>query len=94
MKSLKMTSVKLSVVALTALVVSACTTTVKPTYVSPTQYQAMNCLQLTTEFNRIQQYINNGVQPAKRTGVGVGTRCWWWLGQRWLGVGGLVQVFL
>lgn len=77
MKSLKMTSVKLSVVALTVLVVSACTTTVKPTYVSPTQYQAMNCLQLTTEFNRIQQYINNGVQPAKRTGVGVG-----------LGVGG------
>ncbi|NUG82043.1 hypothetical protein HUN33_18685, partial [Acinetobacter bereziniae] len=70
MKSLKMTSAKLTVVALTTVLLSACATTVKPTYVSPTQYQSMNCMQLATEFNRIQQYINNGVQPAKRTGVG------------------------
>ena len=54
------------------LLLSACATTVKPTYVSPTQYQAMNCAQLAGEFDRIQQYINNGVQPAKRTGMGVG----------------------
>ena len=63
---------KLSAIAVTAILATACATTVKPTYVSPTQYQAMNCAQLTGEFDRIQQYINNGVQPAKRTGVGVG----------------------
>ena len=54
------------------LLLSACATTVKPTYVSPTQYQALNCQQLQSEYNRIQQYVDNGVQPAKRTGVGVG----------------------
>lgn len=63
---------KLSAITVTAILATACATTVKPTYVSPTQYQAMNCAQLTGEFDRIQQYINNGVQPAKRTGVGVG----------------------
>lgn len=63
---------QLSVIAATAILVTACATTVKPTYVSPTQYQAMNCAQLAAEFDRIQQYINNGVQPAKSTGVGVG----------------------
>ena len=64
--------IKLSAVAATTILVTACATTVKPTYVSPTQYQAMNCAQLAGEFDRIQQYINNGVQPAKSTGVGVG----------------------
>jgi Tfp pilus assembly protein PilN len=59
------------------LLLGACATTVKPTYVSPTQYQALNCQQLQAEYNRIQQYIENGVQTPKRTGVGVG-----------LGVGG------
>ncbi|WOE33154.1 MULTISPECIES: hypothetical protein [unclassified Acinetobacter] len=55
-----------------ALLLSACTTTVKPSYVSPTQYQAFNCGQLHSEYQRIEQYIQQGVQPAKRTGVGVG----------------------
>ena len=50
----------------------ACATTVKPSYVSPTQYQALNCSQLQSEYNRIQQYINNGVQPPKSKGMGVG----------------------
>ncbi|AXQ24178.1 hypothetical protein BEN71_18240 [Acinetobacter wuhouensis] len=72
MSSLKMNAVKLATATIATLVLSACATTVKPTYVSPTQYQAMNCAQISAEFNRIQQYINNGVTPAKRTGVGVG----------------------
>ncbi|MBE9401939.1 MAG: hypothetical protein VB979_01975 [Acinetobacter sp.] len=50
----------------------ACATTVKPSYVSPTQYQALNCSQLQSEYNRIQHYVDNGVQAPKRTGVGVG----------------------
>lgn len=54
------------------VLLSACATTVKPSYVSPTQYQALNCQQLQSEYNRIQQYIDNGVQAPKRTGVGVG----------------------
>ena len=49
-----------------------CATTVKPTYVSPTQYQALSCQQLQSEYNRIQQYIESGVQAPKSTGVGVG----------------------
>ena len=55
-----------------SILLGACATTVKPTYISPTQYQALNCQQLQSEYNRIQQYVDNGVQPAKRTGVGVG----------------------
>ncbi|OTG66864.1 hypothetical protein B9T25_08765 [Acinetobacter sp. ANC 4470] len=55
-----------------SVLLAACATTVKPTYISPTQYQALNCQQLQSEYNRIQQYVDNGVQPAKRTGVGVG----------------------
>ena len=62
-----------------SVLLGACATTVKPTYISPTQYQALNCQQLQSEYNRIQQYVDNGVQPAKRTGVGVGVG----LGQSW-----------
>lgn len=64
----------LNVVPLVAasLLLGACATTVKPTYVSPTQYQSLNCSQLQSEYNRIQTYINSGVQTPKRTGVGVG----------------------
>jgi hypothetical protein len=54
------------------LLLGACATTVKPSYVSPTQYQALNCSQLQSEYNRIQHYIDKGVQTPKRTGVGVG----------------------
>ena len=64
--------VNLSLLALSTMLMTACATTVKPMYVSPTQYQALNCAQLSNEFDRIQQYINNGVQTAKRTGMGVG----------------------
>lgn len=67
MKLLSMTCVLTSAILLTA-----CATTVKPTYVSPTQYQSSNCQQLQGEYNRIQQYIDNGVQAPKSTGMGVG----------------------
>lgn len=63
---------KLALLAGGAMLLSACATTVKPTYVSPTQYQALNCQQLQSEYNRIQQHLDNGVTPAKRTGVGLG----------------------
>lgn len=56
----------------TTLFLGACASTVKPAYVSPTQYQSLNCQQLQAEYNRIQHYIDNGVQTPKRTGVGVG----------------------
>ena len=55
-----------------SVLLGACATTVKPTYISPTQYQALNCQQLQSEYNRIQQYIESGVEAPKRTGVGVG----------------------
>ena len=61
----------ISVVIASALL-GACASTVKPAYVSPTQYQSLNCSQLQAEYNRIQSYIENGVQTPKRTGMGVG----------------------
>ena len=67
-----MKTVSLGLVFGSVLLLSACATTVKPSYVSPTQYQSLNCGQLQSEYNRIQQYIDNGVEPPKRTGVGVG----------------------
>ena len=54
------------------MALTGCATTVKPSYVSPTQYQALNCTQLQSEYDRIQHYLGQGVEPEKRTGVGVG----------------------
>lgn len=67
-----MNYVKLSLGVAAAALLSACASTVKPTYVSPTQYQSFDCRQLQGEYNRIQQYIDHGVEAPKRTGVGVG----------------------
>ena len=67
-----MKTIYLTLLLGSTLVLAACATTVKPTYVSPTQYQTLNCQQLQSEYNRIQQYVDNGVQTPKRTGVGVG----------------------
>jgi len=67
-----MKKVYVSLLIASSVLLGACATTVKPMYISPTQYQALNCQQLQSEYNRIQQYVDNGVQPAKRTGVGVG----------------------
>ena len=55
-----------------SMLLGACASTVKPAYVSPTQYQSLNCQQLQAEYNRIQQYIDNGIKKKKSTGVGVG----------------------
>ena len=45
----------------------------------------LSCQQLQSEYNRIQQYIDNGVQTQKyRYGCWSWTR--WWLGTRWLGI--------
>ena len=79
--------------AITAVLLSACATTVKPLYVSPTHYQAFNCQQLQSEYNRIQAYIDAGVEPAKSTGVGVGIGIGggWGSGGDW-GVGPSISV--
>lgn len=62
----------LALLATPVLLLGACATTVQPSYVSPTQYQSLNCPQLHSEHQRIQQYLNQGVTPATRTGVGLG----------------------
>lgn len=67
----------LLLVTLSFAVLTACSSTPKPAYVSPVQYQDLSCQALQAEYNRIHQYIETGVSPEKRTGVGVG-----------LGVGG------
>ena len=67
-----MNALKCGLVAFTAVVLSACASTPKPSYVSPTQYQSLSCQQLQSEYNRIHDYIQNGVETPKRTGVGVG----------------------
>ena len=66
-----MKKIALSILAASSVLLTACATTVKPTYVSPTQYQSLNCQQLQAEYDRIQQYLDQGVSTAKRTGVGV-----------------------
>lgn len=67
-----MNKIHLALLTVSIGFLSACATTVKPMYVSPTKYQAFSCQQLQSEYNRIQSYIDNGVEPVKRTGVGVG----------------------
>ncbi len=54
------------------VLLSACSSAVKPIYVSPTQYQALTCSQLQSEYKRIGEYIQNGIETPKRTGMGVG----------------------
>ena len=67
-----MNALKCGLVAFTAVVLGACASTPKPSYVSPTQYQSLSCQQLQSEYNRIHDYIQNGVETPKLTGVGVG----------------------
>lgn len=51
----------------------ACASNVKPTYVSPSKYQSLDCSQLQAEYQRLEDYIKNGVESSStRTGVGVG----------------------
>ena len=88
-----MKKISLSLLVGSTLLLGACATTVKPMYVSPTQYQALNCSQLQSEYNRIQHYVDNGVQAPKRTGVGVGLGVGggWGSGSGW-GIGPSVSV--
>lgn len=72
MKLMSFKTLQLGCLAVSMGVLTACATTVKPTYVSPTQYQSLNCAQISAEFSRIQQYLDAGVQTPKRTGMGVG----------------------
>lgn len=74
------------------LVTAGCATTVKPMYVSPTQYQALNCAQLHTEYGRIEQYIQRGVSSPKTTGVGVGLGVGGGFGRGGWGIGPSVSV--
>ncbi|AOA57313.1 hypothetical protein [Acinetobacter larvae] len=60
------------VICSVVLVTGCASNAVKPTYVSPSQYQNYDCSQLSSEFTRIQQYIDGGVQTPKSKGVGVG----------------------
>ena len=87
-----MKRIYLSVAAVSALLLSACATPVKPSYVSPTQYQALNCQQLQSEYNRIQQYLDQGVTPATRTGVGLGVIGGGWGSRGGWGIGPSVSV--
>lgn len=66
---------KLSMLAVgSVLFLTACSTTnVKPSYVSPSKYQALDCTQLEAEYQRIKQYLENGVQgSSSRVGTGIG----------------------
>lgn len=67
-----MKKLTLGMLVLTTIGLSACSSAVKPIYVSPTQYQALTCSQLQSEYKRIGDYIANGVETPKRTGMGVG----------------------
>lgn len=72
--------IKLVVSSLMLVLLSACATgPVKPNYVSPTLYQNLNCNQLQAEYNRLQQYISQGVESPKRifSGVGLGLGGGW-----------------
>ena len=71
---------------LIAAVLTGCATPIQPSYVSPTQYQTLNCTQLQSEYHRIQQYIEHGVAPAKRTGMGIGLGLGGGIWSRWLGL--------
>lgn len=55
-----------------SVALTACVSAVKPAYVSPLKYETFSCVQLQMEYNRLQEYINNGVETPKTTGVGVG----------------------
>lgn len=68
-KSLSALSCVLMAVALTA----CATGSITPTYVSPSKYQALDCSQLKAEHQRLQAYLDKGVQgSASRIGTGIG----------------------
>ena len=67
-----MNTIKLTLIGVSLVMLTACASNPKPSYVSPTQYQNLSCAALQAEYNRIQQHLEQGVTPGKRTGMGVG----------------------
>lgn len=60
-------------VSLVFLLLTGCMMgSIKPSYVSPAMYQNLNCIQLQSEYDRIQKYIAQGVTSEKRNLFGVG----------------------
>lgn len=51
--------------------VGCASTPPKPLYVSPTQYQALTCPQLRSEYLRMSQYLRDGVEVPKQRSSGV-----------------------
>lgn len=70
---MQMIKTKVAISLTLILLLTGCmTASVKPNYVSPAMYQNLNCMQLQSEYDRIQQYIAQGITPAKRNLFGVG----------------------
>lgn len=69
MKFLKTSSLLLSVA-----VIAGCASTPKAQYISPNTYQSYDCNALTSEYNRLIQYLNANKNPSALTmsGIGVG----------------------
>ncbi|MEC7120468.1 MAG: hypothetical protein VXW65_11265 [Pseudomonadota bacterium] len=63
-----------ALLGMVGLLVGCASTPPKPAYVSPTQYQGMSCQQLRSEYQRISQYLRDGIDVPKwrSTGVGIG----------------------
>lgn len=58
-----------------ALFLTGCASTPTPQYVSPNTYQSYDCTALTSEYNRLTQYINanqNRSSGFNMSGVGIG----------------------
>ncbi len=59
-------TVMASAMSCVVVILAGCDTgPVKPLYVSPTNYQAMNCNQLHSEYIRMDTYLRNGVEAPK-----------------------------
>lgn len=71
---------------LCVLYLTACASNIKPSYTSPSKYQSLDCQQLQSEYQRIEQYIANGVQTSSSrvgTGIGIGIGGGWGSGGSW-----------
>lgn len=57
-----------------SVVLTACASkSITPTYVSPAKYQSLDCAQLHQEYQRLQVYLERGVQgSSSRIGTGIG----------------------
>lgn len=90
--NLKSNKLRFSLIV-TALTLAGCATPIRPQYVSPVKYQSLNCGQLQSEYDRLQRYVVNGVEPETRSGVayGVGIGGFGW-GRRGWGISPSISV--